>query len=63
MFLADQRHPHSDFPKLSSSVKAAECRALVPIIAKLCEHYDRPGDVGWRSRTLCIRNLARFYDA
>eukprot|EP00959_Pyramimonas_sp_CCMP1952_P274102 5729618-Pyramimonas_sp.AAC.1 len=63
MFLADQRHPHSDFPKLSASVKAAEYRSPVPIIAKLCERYDRFGGAGWRCRTLCIRNLARFYDA
>ena len=63
MFISDQRNPHSDFPKLSGSVKAAECRSLVPVIAELCERYDIPGDVEWRTRTLCIRNLVRFYDA
>ena len=63
MFLPDKRYPHSNFPKLTNSVKAAECRSLAPAIAELCAQYDLPGGVEWRSRTLCIRNLVRFYDA
>ena len=61
MFLPEVDKPHLHFPKLANSIKAAECRALVPIVAALCEEYDIPGDVEWRTRTLCIRNLNRFY--
>ena len=60
-FVKDPKSPGANFPKLTTAVKAAETRELVPIVAILCEEFSVAGDAEWRLKTLCIKNLDRFY--
>ena len=41
----DPEKPHSDYPKLSNTLKAAETRALAPVMFQLFVRYDDKSDV------------------
>jgi hypothetical protein len=62
-YFCDVKSPQKNYPDLmSSAIKARQCRYLVPVAAKFCKDFFKPGDQYSRHRRECLDNLARFYD-
>eukprot|EP00959_Pyramimonas_sp_CCMP1952_P232329 4855116-Pyramimonas_sp.AAC.3 len=66
MFVKDPDSPHSDYPVLSHSIKAAEAKSLARVCFVLSKEFQAKapagGDTRLRTRTLMFKNLIRFYD-
>ena len=50
-----------DYPCITTAVKAAQLRDLVPVVLELCERYNS-GSTEDRLRLLAIKNLQRYYE-
>ena len=55
----DKAAPHQSFAILSTAVKGAEQRHLMPVMVKLCEEMNS-GSEHHRMRLLCIKSLLQF---
>ena len=53
--------PHSEYPQLAKSLKAAQQRCLVPVLLELVRTDYDDGSQERRWRTECLKNLNAYY--
>jgi len=56
----EPKSPHQSYPTLKQ-VKAAETRALVPVMHKLCQKHQTDSNHS-KHRTACLNNLNKMYE-
>ncbi|CAK0899744.1 unnamed protein product, partial [Prorocentrum cordatum] len=59
-FVKNKDSPHSDYPILSRTIKAAEARHLATVCYQLSKDYEDDTQIR-KTRTLCFKSLCQIY--